>query len=616
MYVKTIFLIAALISSFDLIADIRTDVAAGKPLLEIVADAKADDISPADTTRALLAAGQAAPRAAYSVARVWADCEATSAAVDAATRANPDAASAIVLSVGGLSNCGCSSQSLWSRTRIETRLRPTTFQRPVEITTACTCLSTAVEAASNAAPDQLDRIVQAAARSGQELNAPISDSVGDRTFAPEGALGRVTSADASSPQIFRRQPNVCDADRNDSDEFRIADQWVRLSGTDFSGLGQHQMDCREDDEQTDRSESQDDLLISEFLADPGGGSFVELYNTTNEPIDLESRDLRIAVIFEGLGYPSESIALRGEVAPGETFVVSGANAPAAVLQRSQQLVPNLSISSVDTLNVHSGWKNLDCGCTEAVVASALRSSGSGQVNNPEAMAMNSLRIGRSYGELDNVQPGFVVDSIGQAGGDSSTSRALLPALSRNQSSCEKDPNELDGFNPGSTWQFGSSSQSGASPHQSSCGAQADDLVIAGFVDAQSNEDLIKIHNPTFAELDLGNGYVVELYEAEKRSPTRVIALDGMLASGRTALITHRDLDVDRSEVLQLKAGNLELSQINAVVIRKVVAKNTLICTDPIVAATNEPPGEIYFVEVPARDPKNPPVHVDPIASPN
>ncbi len=84
------------------------------------------------------------------------------------------------------------------------------------------------------------------------------------------------------------------------------------------------------------------VLITEVMYDPagsdGGAEWIELYNTTNAPIDLGSLSLGSG----GTSYTSTVVQLTGTIAAGSTFVVGGPTASAANGNPSFDLVVDWS----------------------------------------------------------------------------------------------------------------------------------------------------------------------------------------------------------------------------------------------------------------------------------
>jgi hypothetical protein len=80
--------------------------------------------------------------------------------------------------------------------------------------------------------------------------------------------------------------------------------------------------------------AQADLLISEYLEGSGNNKAVELYNSSAEPLNLGG--YRLEMYFNGATSVGASIALTGEVAPGEVFVLAHAAANPAILAVADQ----------------------------------------------------------------------------------------------------------------------------------------------------------------------------------------------------------------------------------------------------------------------------------------
>ena len=603
--------------------DLEAELASGKTLIEVAEEAKKDGMEPAETTSALMDLGQTGARSSYAVTRAWANCDATRSSVYTATRRAPDEAESIVTSISGFQDCGCSTSDNWASGRLEQRIRLPGFTYPVDLTATCTCVAIAVQSAISAAPDRSDAIVKAAVNAGAGLGGYVADSVGDRDY---DEVPELANAGASGgPGVFRRIPELCETDTDDVDEFRVDDQWRRSPGDDFSDLGSHATKCDEDE---DSEPNINELMISEFRTDANGGGYVEIYNRTGDTVDLRAEDYRLSLHFQGVEQTALDLSLSGVISNDQTYVVAGSSAPEEVLARANQVVYALSPIDGDAMVLHPGPQTDTCECAEVVVAAALSTDvpeDVAEMDGPATSRMIKAKIDRLYGGVENVQAGFVVDSIGRVDyeDDEMDEEPLPPLLRRETVACDGDANELNTFDPTGRWlAFGEPAHEDAGLYSPSCRSANIDLVLSEHIDGMDDQDVVEIHNPTPADVDLaGGGYVLEVYQPGSASPEKVIRLEGDIASRSSFLLADDDSEEALDRDPDMKVSDLELTGSSAVILRKLIAPRSLSCMSPVALAANTlEPDYIFFLTPPQSpgDPLNPPAPppLDPIASPN
>ena len=148
-----------------------------------------------------------------------------------------------------------------------------------------------------------------------------------------------------------------------------------------------------------------DLMISEYIEGSSNNKAIELYNGTDQSIDLAAYEL--AVYFNGNSTASLTLNLTGSVAPGEVYVVAHSSAAEAVLNQADF------------------------------------TTGAGLFNGDDAVVL--------------MNGGVVIDSIGQVGfdpgsewgsGDTSTQNNTLRRLTSVESG---DADPTDAFDPALQW---------------------------------------------------------------------------------------------------------------------------------------------------------------------
>ncbi|MFN5324320.1 MAG: beta strand repeat-containing protein, partial [Bacteroidota bacterium] len=94
-----------------------------------------------------------------------------------------------------------------------------------------------------------------------------------------------------------------------------------------------------------------DLIISEYVEGSINNKCIELYNGTNNPIDLAANSYQLKFFFNGSSGASTTINLAGIVGPGQTHVVCAANSDAAVLALANQTSPLFFFNGDDAIQL-------------------------------------------------------------------------------------------------------------------------------------------------------------------------------------------------------------------------------------------------------------------------
>ncbi len=82
-----------------------------------------------------------------------------------------------------------------------------------------------------------------------------------------------------------------------------------------------------------------DIFFSEYVEGSGFNKAVEIFNGTGAPIDLAAAGYTLELYSNGAAAPSQTVALSGTVADGDVFVVTRADADAALVAQADQLAP-------------------------------------------------------------------------------------------------------------------------------------------------------------------------------------------------------------------------------------------------------------------------------------
>lgn len=356
-------------AAFAAAANVADDYAATGSVLETSLRAKQDGLSAADAVRQLVAAGADVVAVVQGVVRAYDDCDATYDAVAAGATEVPERSPDIVTAIATLGRCNCTSESAWATVRLQRRLRPDGARSLFKLERACTCAALGVEAATKAAPDKADDILDAALRAG-ERSAQVVDSIGQVGIRPGPAWG---SGEVSTLRVLARQARVCKGDITPRDSFNPSAEWAATD--DRYGLGQHTVACG-DDEDANQAK---DLIISEYAAGERGNRVLELYNGTGSDLDLTQGDYRVEIFFDGADKPGQIVPLGGVIEAGKTLVIGNIGLTGDVRPLADEERGGLVFSPPDAVVLTRGRAKPDCGCAGASVASSINSrQGDGQ----------------------------------------------------------------------------------------------------------------------------------------------------------------------------------------------------------------------------------------------
>ncbi|MBO1927874.1 ExeM/NucH family extracellular endonuclease [Thiomicrorhabdus sp. 6S2-11] len=126
-------------------------------------------------------------------------------------------------------------------------------------------------------------------------------------------------------------------DTDTSDEFNPADQWQGAPQDTIDGLGEF-------------TEADGDLFFSEYIEGSGNNKALEIYNSSNDVVDLSIYTVEAyhngRALAEG---PSYTIALSGALASGDVFVLANPSADQAILDQTDLVTGSISFNGDDTL---------------------------------------------------------------------------------------------------------------------------------------------------------------------------------------------------------------------------------------------------------------------------
>jgi hypothetical protein len=212
------------------------------------------------------------------------------------------------------------------------------------------------------------------------------------------------------------------------------------------------------------------LFFSEYVEGSSFNKAVEIYNPTDETIDLLSGDYRVDSYVNGATVASRLIFLDGEIGPFGTFVIAHPSADQAILNVADQISGSVS---------HNG---------DDVIALSIGGSESGTV----------LDV---IGKIDD-------EPRTEWGSDDVTTKEHT--LRRNAEVCSGDTDGTDAFDPAGEWAgFAQNTFDGLGEHASDCQFIE---VTGGNVDELINAIQLANTRPGLDTIELGDFYNYEFNE--------------------------------------------------------------------------------------------------------
>lgn len=566
---------------------VKTDINSGLLPVEAAKNAHDNDVPSAKVVQDLVDANVDVVKAVQTVAKEWSACDATYASVKKGVQLEPDRADEIVASVATLRGCHCNAQSFWARSRLENRLRPRIHRALVEISSSCSCASAGIEAAMEVVPNKTEDMIDAVIVAKNRAQRTV-DSIGQIGVVPEKKYWGNDQIKTKDTNLVR-QVETCKGDNNELDEFTPEETWQNANGPQLSilankSLGQHKLLCKDEDTEKTLDEQKENkgenLIISQYIEGQGNNQALELYNGSNEAIDLLADNYQLEVFFHGYDFPGEVIQLKGLIEPQSTFVVADAGAAADIANKANQKVNGLVFKGADAVVLKTGFNNNPCQCGVSTVAAAVKGVEKNNSQEPVSQSKQDFikRIEQHYENTD-VQT-TVVDSIGRilVNDDDNTEEKDHPivenkTLRRIGQTCQGDRIEMDEFILQNEWQsyaVDNFLDSGNFDKQD-CLATRKDLLLSEYIEGTDKNAMIEIYNGTDRPINFNTEeYILEIYNDDDADPEQKIYLKGQVNKKGVFVIANDGAEKDLKNIANQTTGELDLEKARAVVLKKVV----------------------------------------------
>ncbi|MCF6318865.1 MAG: lamin tail domain-containing protein [Proteobacteria bacterium] len=633
MKILSVVFFAALLSAIQVNANsfesISKDISSGLLPVETAQRAYNNDVPSAVAVQQMVDANVDVVKAVQTVAKEWSSCDDTYASVKKGVQISPDRADEIVASVATIKGCKCNAQSFWAKSRLEQRLRPRLSKALAEIGSSCSCASAGIEAAMeivpNKAEDMIDAIIVAKNRAERTV-----DSIGQIGNIPEQKYWGDSSVNTKDTNLVRNS-DVCGGDYNELDDFIPADSWS--SNGSISNLGKHQVLCKEEDDTEKDQEGTankettkgktDKLIISQYVEGQGSNQALELYNGSNEAIDLLTDNYQLEVYFHGYDFPGEVIQLKGLIEPESTFVISDANAAADISAVANQKVNGLIFKGADAIVLKTGFNLSPCECSVSTVASAIKGVDKQSKNQKPKTTETAetkqdfiKRIEQHY-QNTSIQS-TIIDSIGQILQNKTENKdapiVVDKTLRRVVNTCKGDRIEMDAFAIQNEWQTYAVDNflDSGNFDNADCQASRKDLLLSEYIEGSDDNAMIEIFNGTDRPINFSEEkYFLEVYNDDDADPEQIIYLKGDVQKNGTFVIAHSNAEKDLKDIANQTSGELDLKNARAVVLKKVVLPAYQSCYADIATwITNNDLKNIAFTLSPDRDPGTGPISDD------
>ena len=611
--------------------NIKTDIDSG--LLPVAAAKRAhdNDEESQNVVQQLFDNNVDIVKSVQTVAKEWSSCEDTYAAVKKGVQIAPQRADEIVAAIATIRGCRCNAQSFWARSRLEQRLRPRIQRALVEISSSCSCASAGIEAAIEVVPSQTEDMIDAVIIA-KNRAARTADSIGQIGVIPDRKYWGNSQVKTKDTNLIRNT-NICNGDYDEHDEFEPRQTWGSSTRPNTSPifnenkkLGHHRLICKEEEEENndkdiDEEEKDEKIIISQYLEGQGSNQALEIYNGSDETVDLLLNNYQIEIYFHGYDFPGEVIQLKGIVEPQSTFVVSDANAAADITNVANQKVNGLIFKGADAVVLKAGIDTSPCECSVSTVASAI--NGIDKDNNNEDTVSQTKkdfikRIEQHY-ENTNVQT-TIIDSIGQIlvkdDNEDKQDKPIVEdkTLRRIESICKGDRIEMDEFLIHDEWQSYATDNflDSGNFNKKDCLASRKDLLLSEFIEGTDNNAMIELYNGTDRTIDFSKEkYFLEIYNDDDEDPEEKIYLDGIIENNGVFVISHDDAEDSLKDISQQVTGELDLENARAVVLKKVVLPAYQACYTDIATWLRENEyNDIIYTLTPTLDPGTGPTSDD------
>jgi hypothetical protein len=371
-----------------------------------------------------------------------------------------------------------------------------------------------------------------------------------------------------------RAASDCAGDRDPVDDVGVQSGWT-TSEAQKAKLGMVDGKC-------ERRAS--DLVISDYQNDDKDANAVQLMNNTAVDIDLARGGYVLDVYGDGANTPSKTVALKGKLLSGQSLVIAGDNADKATRDNAQLVSGAIDTAKVNALVLRRGGTS-ETNCAQVPVALGMIATALGD--------QGEKWLDDTAKEYESSADARQIDALGTVGqkADAWLGSKLGKdfTVARDNSSCEGDANAQDDFNGAPGWAVSDGvAADGLAKTSGRCVANARDLVLSDYSNASDKYRAVTVFNNTGAAVDLADsGYVLEVYADGASSPSRTIALKGMLKSNSKLVIADEDAPASVKESANLVTNELDADKINAFVLKRINVGTGRSCSAEVIAAARD-----------------------------
>ncbi len=294
------------------------------------------------------------------------------------------------------------------------------------------------------------------------------DVIGQIGTDPGSEWSGTTCTLGTANAVLRRNSSVKSGDSDGSDAFDPDTEWTCSATDDVSDLGSYTSDCNSGSSGGSCSE----LFFSEYIEGTGDNKFLEIYNPSENTIDLSSYD--IVRYSNGSSTITNTLTLSGSIAPKGTYVIE---------------------NSSETLSVNADFSTAD---------------GTMTFNGDDAIALR--------------KSGVAIDVIGQIGtdpgtqwsGTTCTTGTADGVMRRNATVNKGDSDGSDAFDPDTEWTCASVDDvtdlgSYTNNCDSAIGSPEIDVVSNSISIIDGTTTTATINNTNYGTVNLTAGSIVKEY---------------------------------------------------------------------------------------------------------
>lgn len=223
--------------------------------------------------------------------------------------------------------------------------------------TDCSGVPAAVGSIANSLGGNASRWLEATSEQYSDEGKALKsvDAVGQVGAGAQAWLGEQLNR---SFTLTRNNDPLCAGRVDAASPFAVANNWSLAEGVAVDQIGAANV-CQG---------YSADVVIAKYKNDAENFRVVELLNNTAGEIDLAQRGYMLEIYADAASTPTATVALKGRIPAGGTFVITDDGAPAEVRERAQVVTADLRQNAVNALVLNRVTADSIRNCTAEVLA--------------------------------------------------------------------------------------------------------------------------------------------------------------------------------------------------------------------------------------------------------